>query len=205
MRLHPGDPRGRPRRALLAALAPAPPQAAPAAPLRAVDAGRHGGPPRGLGPAEGRLGDHRARPQGAVREAAPQVPHAHVVGEPVGKNTAPAVALASWWLRRAGEDARSSCSRRITGSSPPAPFREELDRAARIALERGVIVTLRHSADAPRDRVRLHRGRRPARAGLAVPRGLRLPRETRTWRRPPATSPTVSTSGTRGCSSSRPA
>src|SRR5574339_518061 len=38
----------------------------------------------------------------AVRESAPGVPAHHVVGEPVGKNTAPAVALAAWWLREAG-------------------------------------------------------------------------------------------------------
>src|SRR5215470_12744933 len=41
----------------------------------------------------------------AVREAAPAVPPGHVVGEPAGRNTAPAVALAAWWLRGAGPDA----------------------------------------------------------------------------------------------------
>src|SRR5215216_228927 len=33
---------------------------------------------------------------GAVRDAVPQLPHHHIVGEPVGKNTAPAIALAAW-------------------------------------------------------------------------------------------------------------
>src|SRR5512140_3281067 len=36
---------------------------------------------------------------GAVREAVPEIPRHHIVAEPVGKNTAPAVALAAWWLK----------------------------------------------------------------------------------------------------------
>ena len=41
----------------------------------------------------------------AVRAAVPDVPARQVVGEPMGRNTAPAVALAAWWLRGAGPDA----------------------------------------------------------------------------------------------------
>ena len=78
----------------------------------------------------------------AVREAAPSVPAHHVVGEPVGKNTAPAVALAAWWLREAGEDAVAVVLPSDHRIEPAARFREEIEAAGRIALERGVIVTL---------------------------------------------------------------
>jgi mannose-1-phosphate guanylyltransferase len=78
---------------------------------------------------------------GAVREAAPQVPHAHVVGEPVGRNTAPAIAVASWWLRRAGDDVAIAVLPSDHRIEPDAVLREELARAARLALERRVIVT----------------------------------------------------------------
>ena len=78
----------------------------------------------------------------AVRESAPGVPAHHVVGEPVGKNTAPAVALAAWWLREAGDDAVAVVLPSDHRVEPASRFREELEAAARIALERGVIVTL---------------------------------------------------------------
>jgi mannose-1-phosphate guanylyltransferase len=78
---------------------------------------------------------------GAVREAAPGVPHHHIVGEPVGKNTAPAVALAAWWLRDAGEDAVIAVLPSDHKVEPAARFREELLAAGEEALARGAIVT----------------------------------------------------------------
>ncbi|HEY6572679.1 MAG TPA: mannose-1-phosphate guanylyltransferase [Candidatus Eisenbacteria bacterium] len=78
---------------------------------------------------------------GAVREAVPHVPHAHVVGEPVGKNTAPAIALACWWIRHAGPDVAVVVLPSDHRIEPAERFREELERAARLALERRVIVT----------------------------------------------------------------
>jgi mannose-1-phosphate guanylyltransferase len=78
----------------------------------------------------------------AVREAAPGIPAHHVVGEPVGKNTAPAVALAAWWLRDAGDDAVAVVLPSDHRIEPAARFREEVEAAAHVALERGVIVTL---------------------------------------------------------------
>ncbi len=78
---------------------------------------------------------------GAVREAAPQIPHHHVVGEPVGKNTAPAVALAAWWLRDAGEDAVAVVLPSDHRIEPAERYRAELEAAAWIALERKAIVT----------------------------------------------------------------
>ena len=78
----------------------------------------------------------------AVRESAPSVPAHHVVGEPVGKNTAPAVALAAWWLRDAGQDAVLVVLPSDHRIEPAARFREEVQAAAQVALERGVIVTL---------------------------------------------------------------
>jgi mannose-1-phosphate guanylyltransferase len=78
---------------------------------------------------------------GPVREAAPGVPHHHIVGEPVGKNTAPAVALAAWWLRNAGEDAVVAVLPSDHRIEPAERFREELRAAAETALARGAIVT----------------------------------------------------------------
>ncbi|HTM00981.1 MAG TPA: sugar phosphate nucleotidyltransferase [Candidatus Omnitrophota bacterium] len=78
---------------------------------------------------------------GAVRDAVPEIPHHHIVAEPVGKNTAPAVALAAWWLRDAGEDAVVAVLPSDHRVEPPERFREELIRAGEAALERGAIVT----------------------------------------------------------------
>jgi mannose-1-phosphate guanylyltransferase len=77
----------------------------------------------------------------AVREAVPEIPPANVVGEPMGKNTAPAVALASLWLRDAGEDAVAAILPSDHRIGPPERFRSELLEAARLALERRAIVT----------------------------------------------------------------
>lgn len=77
----------------------------------------------------------------AVREAVPAVPPHHVVGEPVGRNTAPAVALAAWWLRDAGEDAVAVILPSDHRIQPAEAFRAELEAAGRIALERRAIVT----------------------------------------------------------------
>jgi mannose-1-phosphate guanylyltransferase len=78
---------------------------------------------------------------GAVREAAPDVPHAHVVGEPAGKNTAPAIALACRWLAPLGEDVVAVVLPSDHRVEPAAAFRAEVAAAARLALERRVIVT----------------------------------------------------------------
>jgi len=78
---------------------------------------------------------------GAVREAAPQIPHHHVVGEPIGKNTAPAIALAAWWLREAGDDAIAVVLPSDHRIEPAERYRAELEAAAWIALERRAIVT----------------------------------------------------------------
>jgi mannose-1-phosphate guanylyltransferase/mannose-6-phosphate isomerase len=78
---------------------------------------------------------------GAMREAAPSVPHHHIVGEPVGRNTAPAVALAAWWLRRAGKDAVVAVLPSDHRVEPSDRFREELRAAGEAALEHGAIVT----------------------------------------------------------------
>ena len=79
--------------------------------------------------------------QGAVREAVPAVPAAHVVGEPQGKNTAPAIALASWWLRGAGPEAVAVVLPSDHRIEPAERFCEEVRAAARIALDRAAIVT----------------------------------------------------------------
>lgn len=78
---------------------------------------------------------------GAVREAVPSIPHHHVVGEPVGKNTAPAVALAAWWLRDAGPDAVIAILPSDHRVEPAERFRADLGAAAEAALAQRAIVT----------------------------------------------------------------
>ncbi|HET9252238.1 MAG TPA: mannose-1-phosphate guanylyltransferase [Candidatus Eisenbacteria bacterium] len=78
----------------------------------------------------------------AIRRAAPGVPDAQIVGEPVAKNTAPAIALAAWWLRGAGSDAVVAVLPSDHRVEPAERFRSDLEAAARIALERRVIVTI---------------------------------------------------------------
>ncbi len=78
---------------------------------------------------------------GAVRQAAPSIPHHHVVGEPVGKNTAPAVALAAWWLRDAGPDSVIAVLPSDHRVEPSERFRRELALAGEAALAREAIVT----------------------------------------------------------------
>lgn len=76
-----------------------------------------------------------------VEALAPEVPASQVVGEPVGKNTAPAVALAAWWLKAAGSDSILAVLPSDHRVEPAERFREELQRAAEVALRRGAIVT----------------------------------------------------------------
>ena len=76
-----------------------------------------------------------------VREAAPGVPAKQIIGEPVGKNTAPAIALAAWWLQGAGEDTAIAVLPSDHRIEPSERLREDLARAARAALERSAIVT----------------------------------------------------------------
>ena len=78
----------------------------------------------------------------AIRRAVPDVPDAQVVGEPVAKNTAPAIALAAWWLRGAGSDAVVAVLPSDHRIEPAERFRDDLEAAARIALERRAIVTI---------------------------------------------------------------
>jgi mannose-1-phosphate guanylyltransferase len=78
----------------------------------------------------------------AVRAAVPSIQREHLVGEPMGKNTAPAVALAAWWLRKAGPDSVVAILPSDHRIEPAVRFREELSAAAAAALERKAIVTL---------------------------------------------------------------
>jgi len=78
----------------------------------------------------------------AVRAAVPSVPRERVIGEPVGKNTAPAVALAAWWLRGMGADAVAVILPSDHRVEPASRFREDLAAAGRVALERRAIVVL---------------------------------------------------------------
>jgi mannose-1-phosphate guanylyltransferase/mannose-6-phosphate isomerase len=72
---------------------------------------------------------------------APGVPPAQVIGEPVGRNTAPAMALASWLLQDSGNDSVIAVLPSDHRIEPAPRFREELERAAGVALEKEAIVT----------------------------------------------------------------
>ncbi len=76
-----------------------------------------------------------------VLEAAPGIPTAQVISEPFGKNTAPAIALAAWWIQGAGKDVAMVVLPSDHRVEPSERFREDLERAARVAIERGGIVT----------------------------------------------------------------
>jgi mannose-1-phosphate guanylyltransferase len=78
----------------------------------------------------------------AVRQAVPSVRPGQVVGEPVGRNTAPAVALATWWLRGAGEDVVAAVLPSDHRIEPAERFRSDLESAAREAETRRAIVVL---------------------------------------------------------------
>jgi len=77
-----------------------------------------------------------------VRHELPGIDAAHVVGEPEGRNTAPAVALAA---RLVGEADPSRVMVLLPADhriGVPARMRATLEQAARIAAERGVLVTI---------------------------------------------------------------
>src|SRR3989442_14141701 len=81
--------------------------------------------------------------QDLKREAeslAPSVPNAQVIGEPVGKNTAPAIALAARWIKEAGSGSVVAVLPSDHRIEPTTRFREELARPAGVALEREAII-----------------------------------------------------------------
>lgn len=85
----------------------------------------------------------------AVRSAVPEVPELQVVGEPTGKNTAPAIALASWWLHGSGADAVAVVLPSDHRIEPAEAFRKDLEEAAQTALERSAIVIIGIPASRP--------------------------------------------------------
>jgi mannose-1-phosphate guanylyltransferase len=80
--------------------------------------------------------------EGEAAGLARDVPRAQVIGEPVGRNTAPAIGLVSRWLAERGPDSVVVVLPSDHRVEPAARFREECERAARAALERSAIVTL---------------------------------------------------------------
>jgi len=76
-----------------------------------------------------------------VRAALPGLPDDHLVGEPQGKNTAPAIALACHWLKPLGDDVVAVVLPSDHRIEPTAVFRAEVEAAARLSLERRAIVT----------------------------------------------------------------
>jgi mannose-1-phosphate guanylyltransferase len=77
-----------------------------------------------------------------IKDAVPEIPGDHVIGEPVGKNTAPAIALAAWWLRGEGPEAVVLVLPSDHRIEPASRFREDLKAAASAALEHRAIVLI---------------------------------------------------------------
>ena len=78
----------------------------------------------------------------SIRDAVPEVPADHVIGEPMGKNTAPAVALAAWWLRDTGPDSVAIVLPSDHRVDPAERFRNDLAEAAKVARDQGLLVVL---------------------------------------------------------------
>lgn len=76
----------------------------------------------------------------AVRREAPEVPAAHVVGEPEGKNTAPAIGLAAGLLAARDPAAVLLVLPADHAIGNPAAFRETAREALDLAAEREVLV-----------------------------------------------------------------
>jgi mannose-1-phosphate guanylyltransferase len=69
------------------------------------------------------------------------LPASHVIGEPVGKNTAPAIGLMAWWLQDEGPDVAVAVLPSDHRVEPAGRFQDELREAARAAIARQAIVT----------------------------------------------------------------
>lgn len=76
-----------------------------------------------------------------VRADVPQVPSAQVIGEPMGRNTAPAVALAAALLLERGEDPVFFVLPSDHVIGPRAQFQASLQEAAELAQRHDVLVT----------------------------------------------------------------
>jgi mannose-1-phosphate guanylyltransferase len=135
----------------------------------------------------------------AVRAAVPDVPARQVIGEPMGRNTAPAIALAAWWLRGAGSNAVAAVLPSDHRIEPADAFRKDLEEAAGIALERRAIVVLGIPPTHPETGYgSIEQGAGDGSGARRVAAFRRSPTGTRR----PGTS-RRGVSGTRGCSSSR--
>jgi len=63
---------------------------------------------------------------------APGVSPSHIIGEPVGKNTAPAIGLVSWWLQDEGKDVAVAVLPSDHRVEPASRFLKELRQAAQV-------------------------------------------------------------------------
>ena len=204
---HAAGPRSDPRRrlghALLARLAPAYPQAAscrsradPDEPLIAATVRRLEPlvPPDRVWISTGtqpRRCDRSRRCRASRR--------AHVIAEPVARNTAPCIGWASATIARGDPDAIVAVlpADHFIGNEPA--FRERA-RHRHPGRRGGMDRDDRHRPDATRDGLRLHRGRRGrVRRASIRSRGSSRSRRASAPRR---SSPRATTSGTAGCSSS---
>jgi mannose-1-phosphate guanylyltransferase len=77
----------------------------------------------------------------AVREAAPQIPATQVVGEPTGRNTAPAVALAAALVEATGEDAPFLVLPSDHLIAPATDFQRDLATGLDVVADDAVLLT----------------------------------------------------------------
>jgi len=85
----------------------------------------------------------------AVREALPQIPSEQVLAEPVGRNTAPAVALAASLLLERGDDSPFAVLPSDHLITPADEFRARLELAFEIARDNEQLITFGVRPDRP--------------------------------------------------------
>ncbi len=143
----------------------------------------------------------------AVRAQLPELPADNVVAEPCPRDTAACVGLAATIVARHDPEGTMIVMPADHVIEPGALFRKTARAAAARDRRRPHGVRhLRHQADPPRDRLRLHRARRVAgrRRRDRAPPGRPVPREARPADRRDSSWPRAGSPGTRASSSGAP-
>ena len=108
----------------------------------------------------------------AIRAACPEIPPAQIIGEPVGRDTAPAAALAAWLVKRRDPAGVLALLAADAAIHDDAGFRAVMGAAFATAAKAGIYFYRGHPTRLSRHRLRL-----PAARG-----------KTRRMRRPPLVS-----------------
>ena len=77
-----------------------------------------------------------------VKEQLPQIPHSHILAEPVARNTAPCIAWACWSIRKENPDANVVVTPADAVVMNPEEFRRVIGNALEFTKESDAIVTI---------------------------------------------------------------